>query len=95
MRRILSVVQKEFRQIRRTPAYFALIFVAPFIQLLVMGSALTTEVKNVPMTIVDDDRSPMSREIAGPPRRRPPSTTSGRRPRRRRRPPCSTTAGRG
>lgn len=63
MRRILFVVQKEFRQIRRTRAYFALIFVAPFVQLLVMGSALTTEVKNVPVTVVDDDRSPMSREI--------------------------------
>src|SRR5208282_5648274 len=63
MRKILFVVQKEFRQIRRTRAYFALIFVAPFIQLLIMGSALTTEVKNVPMAVVDDDRSPMSREI--------------------------------
>jgi ABC-2 type transport system permease protein len=64
MRRILFVVQKEFRQIRRTKAYFALVFVAPFMELLVMGSALTTEVKNVPMTLVDYDRSPMSRDIA-------------------------------
>jgi ABC-2 type transport system permease protein len=63
MRKIFYVVQKEFRQIRRTKAYFALIFVAPFLQLLIMGSALTTDVKHVPLSIVDHDGSPMSREV--------------------------------
>ena len=64
MGKVFYVVQKEFRQIRRTKAYFGIIFVAPFVQLVVMGLALTTEVKHVPLTIVDKDRSPMSREIA-------------------------------
>jgi ABC-2 type transport system permease protein len=63
MRRILFIVQKEFRQILRVRAYFILIFAAPFIQLLVMGSAITVEVKNVPITLLDHDRSPASRDL--------------------------------
>ncbi len=63
MNRILFVVQKEFRQIRRTKAYFGLIFVAPFVMLLVMGSAITTEVKHVPVTVIDNDRTIRSRDI--------------------------------
>ncbi|WP_455382498.1 ABC transporter permease [Salinispira pacifica] len=63
MRRILFVVQKEFRQIRRTKAYFGLIFVAPFVMLLILGSAITTEVKNVPVVALDQDHSVRSRAI--------------------------------
>ncbi|HUX13155.1 MAG TPA: ABC transporter permease [Spirochaetia bacterium] len=63
MHRIFYIVQKEFRQIRRTKAYFGLIFVAPFVMLLVMGSAITTEVKHVPVVVLDRDHSPKSREI--------------------------------
>ncbi|MBN2657218.1 MAG: ABC transporter permease [Spirochaetales bacterium] len=63
MGKIRSLVKKEFRQIRRTKAYFALIFVAPFMQLLIMGSAITNEVKNIPLVIVDQDKTPSSREI--------------------------------
>lgn len=63
MRRIFFIVQKEFRQIRRTKAYFGLIFVAPFLMLLIMGSAITTEVKNVPVVILDNDHSVHSRAI--------------------------------
>lgn len=64
MRRILFMVQKEFRQIKRTKAYFGLIFVAPFLMLLVMGSAITTQVKYVPVAVLDFDHSPDSRQIA-------------------------------
>jgi ABC-2 type transport system permease protein len=63
MRKILFVIQKEFRQILRTRAYFSMLFIAPFVQLIIMGSALSTDVKHVPLTIVDYDHSRMSREI--------------------------------
>ena len=63
MRRILALVKKEFRQIRRTKAYFGLIFGAPFVMLLVLGSAITTEVKNVPIVVYDQDHTVSSRQI--------------------------------
>ena len=63
MGKIRSLVIKEFHQIRRTRAYLALIFVAPFMQLLIMGSAITNEVKHIPLIVVDQDMTPSSREI--------------------------------
>jgi ABC-2 type transport system permease protein len=61
MRRLFYLIQKESRQIRRRRANIILVFVAPFLQLLIIGSSVTTEVKNVPMGVVDYDHSPASR----------------------------------
>jgi len=61
MRRLFYLIQKEFRQIRRRRANLVLVFVAPFLQLLVIGSSVTTEGKNVPTGVVDYDHSPASR----------------------------------
>ena len=63
MQRILYLIQKEFRQILRQHAYLGLIFIMPFLQIVVLGFAITTDVKNVPITIVDDDHSSMSRRM--------------------------------
>ncbi|MEJ2053278.1 MAG: ABC transporter permease [Calditrichaceae bacterium] len=63
MQRIIYLVQKEFRQILRQKAYLGLIFIMPFIQIVLLGFAITTDVKHVPMTIVDHDHSQMSRRM--------------------------------
>jgi len=42
---------------------FPVIFVAPVLQLFVLGYAATTDVKNVPMMVVDADRSAASRDL--------------------------------
>jgi len=63
VKKLLVVVKKEFRQIRRTKEYFGVVFVAPFVMLLVLGSAITTEVKHLPFGVVDLDHSPQSREL--------------------------------
>ena len=38
-------------------------FVAPIIQLIVLGYAATTDVKNVPIVVADADRSTASRDL--------------------------------
>ncbi len=63
MHRILYLIQKEFRQILRQRAYLGLIFIMPFLQIVVLGFAVTTDVKNVPITIIDEDHSSMSRRL--------------------------------
>jgi ABC-2 type transport system permease protein len=63
MQRILYLIQKEFRQILREKAFIGLIFGMPFIQIVILGFAITTDVKNVPITIVDLDHSSMSRSL--------------------------------
>lgn len=63
MRTILFIIQKEFRQIFRNKAMLPIIFVLPFIQLLVLSNAASFEVKNIKFSYVDNDHSAASREL--------------------------------
>ena len=62
-RRVLEMVRKELRQIFRDPRLRRVIFVAPMVQLLVFGYAVSTDVRNVATLVVDHDRSRASREL--------------------------------
>lgn len=61
--RIFSIVRKEFVQIFRDPRTLALIIVMPIIQLFLLGYAATTDVRNIPMAILDQNQSSQSREL--------------------------------
>ena len=61
--RLLSIIRKEFIQIFRDPRTLALILVMPVIQLFLLGYAATTNVKNVPIAVWDQSRSPESRSL--------------------------------
>ena len=56
--RLISIIRKEFIQIFRDPRTLALILVMPIIQLFLLGYAATTDVKNVPIAVWDQSRSP-------------------------------------
>jgi|SoiMethySBSTD1v2_1073268.scaffolds.fasta_scaffold79106_2 ABC-2 type transport system permease protein len=62
-RRIRTLIRKEFIELLRTPRLIGLVVVAPIIQLTMLGYAATTDVKNVPIVVVDGDRSPRSRQL--------------------------------
>ena len=57
------VIVKELLQLRRDRRMLPVIFVAPVVQLLAFGYAVNTEVREVPLVLVDQDRSPRSREL--------------------------------
>jgi ABC-2 type transport system permease protein len=57
------MVVKEFRQIFRDPRMARVVFVAPLIQLLIFGYAVSTDIANTPVFLVDHDRSVLSREL--------------------------------
>ncbi|MFC1770385.1 ABC transporter permease [Candidatus Margulisiibacteriota bacterium] len=63
MKRILYLMQKEFRQIFREKANLVIIFIIPILQLFLLGFAITTDVKNIGTIIIDHDQSALSREI--------------------------------
>lgn len=63
MRTILFLLQKEFRQIFRNKSLLPMIFVAPLIQLLVLPLAADYEMKNINISIVDNDRSSYSEKL--------------------------------
>lgn len=61
--RIRALLRKEFRQLFRDPKAKRIMFGAPVIQLLLFGYAVTTDVRNVPVHIVDFDNTAASREL--------------------------------
>ncbi len=61
--RLLSVVRKEFIQIVRDPRTLALTFAMPLIQLFLLGFAATSDVRQVPLAVWDQDRSAASRSL--------------------------------
>jgi ABC-2 type transport system permease protein len=63
MGKIGHLIRKEFIQIFRDRAMLVIIFVIPLVQLLILGYAVTTDVKNIGVLFIDHDQSSLSREI--------------------------------
>jgi len=57
------VIVKELLQIRRDRRMIPVIFVSPVVMIVVFGFAVNTDVTNVPMVLVDQDRSVASRDL--------------------------------
>lgn len=62
MRRLLSVIAKEFIQLRRDPRMMFIVFFAPVIQLVLLGYAANLDVRHLPLAVCDLDRSAQSRD---------------------------------
>jgi ABC-2 type transport system permease protein len=63
MNRVFHIVRKELIELGSDPRLFGIVILAPLIQLGVLGYAATTDVTDVPLVIVDADRSTESREL--------------------------------
>ncbi len=63
MNLLAIIVRKEFQQIFRDKTSIRLMFMVPLIQMLVLGYALTTEVKHTPIAVVDHDGGPRSKSL--------------------------------
>jgi len=63
MKSIFEFVRKEFFQFRRDPKMFALILIAPVVQLIFLGFAANLDVTLVRAVIYDQDRSSTSKDF--------------------------------
>lgn len=63
LRRLAHLVRKELIELRADPRLFGIVIMAPIIQLVVLGYAATTDVKDIPLLVVDGDRSTSSRQL--------------------------------
>jgi len=63
MLRLRRMIVKELRQLFRDPKTARVIFVSPVVQVLLLGYAVNTDVRDVPMFVVDHDRTAQSREM--------------------------------
>ncbi len=61
--RVRALVQKEFRQIRRDRRLAISLILPPTLQLLLFGFALSATVSDIRLGIVDDSKTPESREL--------------------------------
>lgn len=62
--RLLTIMRKEFIQIRRDPPSLVIVFVMPVLMLLLFGYAVTTDVEHIPLAVFDSDRSQASHQLA-------------------------------
>jgi ABC-2 type transport system permease protein len=63
MKTVFHIVRKEFIQTFRDKRMLVPIFVAPVIQLILFGYAVTTDIKHISMAVLDYDRTPESRNL--------------------------------
>ena len=61
--RVLHILIKEFIQVYRDPRMRFTIFVPPLVQMILLGYAVTTDVKHVALGVHDLDHTVASREL--------------------------------
>lgn len=62
-RRIASLIGKEFNQIRRDRRVALSLILPPVLQLLLFGFVLNSKVQNLRLGVIDESRTPESREL--------------------------------
>ena len=63
MKTILFIIQKEFRQIFRNKGMLPMLFILPFMQLIILSNAASFEVKNIAFSYIDHDHTAASRSL--------------------------------
>ena len=61
IRRMIAVARKEFHHIIRSVGTLVLVLFSPFLLLVMMAYAFTVELQHVPIAVLDQDRSSLSR----------------------------------
>ncbi len=63
MKTVLKIVKKEFLQFRRDPKMFAIILIAPIVELVLLGFAVNMDVELIKLAVWDQDKTEESREF--------------------------------
>jgi ABC-2 type transport system permease protein len=63
MRRFRALIKKEITHMLRDPRTLIFIFIMPIMQLVLLGYANTTDIKNVSTVIFNQDNTPASRDL--------------------------------
>lgn len=64
LRRILVILTKELTQLRRDRTTFGMVVMIPLIQLVLFGYAINTNVRDIPVALVDQSNTTLSRVLA-------------------------------
>lgn len=61
--RLASLINKELIQFTRDRILLTFVLVGPAIQLIMLGRAISQDIQDIPVAVIDYDLSPLSREI--------------------------------
>ncbi|WP_373897597.1 ABC transporter permease [Haloimpatiens sp. FM7315] len=61
--RFISIVKKEFIQLKRDKASFGIAIIMPIVMILLFGYAVNTQLENISMSVLDMSNSKESREL--------------------------------
>lgn len=61
--RLRRMLVKEFIQVLRNPRMRAVLFIMPVAQVIIIGYAVSTDVRHVPIAVYDLDRTPATRDL--------------------------------
>ena len=61
--RMKAIIVKEFRQLSRDRITFGMVVMIPLIQLLLFGYAINTDIRQIPIAVVDQSQSTAGRVI--------------------------------
>lgn len=61
--RLFYLVKKETLEVVRQRELLALMFIAPLIQIIILGYVITTDVRNIPVAVVDLEQGRVSRAV--------------------------------
>lgn len=64
IQRIIALLKKEFGQLFKDKKLLPLVFVAPVLQLIILGYAASFDIKNISIALCDQDKTKESRELA-------------------------------
>lgn len=62
LKRLSAILKKEFKELLRDPLYLSFALVVPVVIIILMGYGLILDVKNIPVSFIDYDRTSLSRE---------------------------------
>jgi len=60
--RIIATTIKELKQMSRDKKLYPLLFVAPTLQIIILGYAATFDIRSIPTAVLNRDSTPLSRE---------------------------------
>ncbi len=63
MKIILTIIIKEFLQLKRDPRLFGIIFIAPVLQLILLGYAANLDINNINTVVYNQDKTITSRDF--------------------------------
>ena len=61
--RIVPIIRKEILHILRDKRTLAIMLIIPLVEMLLFGYAVTTDIKHLPLAVLDQDRSAQSRDL--------------------------------